>query len=166
MKKLISNYTFNPLSRTVTFDDYAAIDLEGLLLITNVTDNIIIYNFADASVGGGVNNNVVTLSYDTTSMDSADALQIYYDDVNESPALQATLQSLEDMVDYMKILVSNTKTLQTQDVNQRLRVILDNSSTTNVQGTVNTQSVFGEISQRQELSRIQFANGIRSNLVF
>lgn len=85
MKKLISNYTFDPVARTISFADYTAINLEGLLLVTNVTDNQIIYNFADPCFGGGVNGNTVTLTYDTTSMSSTDALQIYYDDNNEGP---------------------------------------------------------------------------------
>ena len=80
MKKLISNYSFNAAARTVTLNDYSTVDLEGILLITNVTDNIIIYNFADPTRGGGISSNVITLVYDTTSMSNSDALQIYYDD--------------------------------------------------------------------------------------
>ena len=46
MKKLITNYTFNPIAKTVVFTDYDTIDLSQVLLITNTTDNQIIYNFA------------------------------------------------------------------------------------------------------------------------
>jgi hypothetical protein len=41
MKKLVSNYTFNTAARQITLSDYTSVDLESLLLITNVTDNII-----------------------------------------------------------------------------------------------------------------------------
>jgi hypothetical protein len=80
MKKLISNYSFNAASKTVTFSDYGSISLENVLLVTNVTSNTIIYNFAQASKGGTVSGNVLTLTYNTTSMSNGDKLQIYYDD--------------------------------------------------------------------------------------
>jgi hypothetical protein len=80
MKKLITNYTFNPTAKTITFNDYSSINLERILLITNVTRNVIIYNFADPNKGGSVSNNVLTLNYDTTGMASTDKLQIFYDE--------------------------------------------------------------------------------------
>lgn len=79
MKRLITNYTFNAATKTVTFAQYGTIELNRVLLITNTTDNIIIYNFADTTKGGTVATNVLTLEYDTAGMDNADALQIYYD---------------------------------------------------------------------------------------
>jgi hypothetical protein len=80
MKRLITNYTFDKTAKTVTFSDYPSIALHRVLLITNVTDGIIIYNFADPSLGGTVSGNVITLTYDTSTMSNADALQVYYDD--------------------------------------------------------------------------------------
>lgn len=75
MKQLVSTYTFDASAKTITF----AIDftLEQMLLITNVTDNIIIYNFADPTCGGSITNNVLTLDYNTTSMNDTDKLQIF-----------------------------------------------------------------------------------------
>jgi len=80
MKTKISNYTFDKTLKTVTFSDYSSIRLDGVLLITNVTSNIIIYNFADPAKGGTVLNNVLTLLYDTSLMNNTDKLLIYYDD--------------------------------------------------------------------------------------
>jgi YD repeat-containing protein len=69
----------------VTFNGYATVDIRGLIIITNVTRNIIVYSYADLespySLGGTASTNVVTLEYDTTKMAAADNLQIYYDDV-------------------------------------------------------------------------------------
>jgi len=76
---LIPEYTFDASAKTVTFDSFATIDIKRVLLITNVTDNIIIYNFADATIGGSATTNVLTLDYNTASMDDADDIQIYYD---------------------------------------------------------------------------------------
>ena len=80
MKKLETNYTFNKTAKTVTLNDYTEILQNGLLLITNVTDNIVIYNFASSSLGGTVSGNTLTLTYDTSSMSDTDNLQIFYDD--------------------------------------------------------------------------------------
>lgn len=77
MKSLISNYTFSAAAKTVTFTDFASIDLNQVLVITNITDNVIIYNFA--ALGGSVAANVLTLDYDTTSMSDTDELQIFID---------------------------------------------------------------------------------------
>lgn len=83
MKKLITGYQFLASNKLVNFTEYNAqnpVALENLLLITNVTDNIIIYNFADSTAGGSINSTSgFLLTYDTTSMDNSDKLQIFYD---------------------------------------------------------------------------------------
>ncbi len=82
----IGSYSFNPATRQVTISGIPdAISLEQLLIITNVTSNVIIYNFADpalgvsAIAGDAVGNDIYTLDYDTTGMASTDRLQIYID---------------------------------------------------------------------------------------
>lgn len=80
MKVQVKNYTFNKTAKTVTFTDYISIDLDSILLITNVTSNVIIYNFANHSLGGTVLNNVLTLTYNTSVMLDTDKLQIFYED--------------------------------------------------------------------------------------
>lgn len=87
MKILITAYTFDASAKTITFTGYGTLSLESVLLITNVTDNIIIYNFADPTKGGTVATNVLTLDYDTTTMDDADDIQIYYDDPSATQAI-------------------------------------------------------------------------------
>jgi len=80
MKKLIDNYTFTASAKTITFNDYEEIIHSGVLLITNVTDGIIIYNFASPLLSGVVANNILTLTYSTVAMSDTDSLQIWYDD--------------------------------------------------------------------------------------
>ena len=82
-KTLIENYTFDATAQTLKVrGNY---NLKEWLLVTNTTDNIIIYNFAQSGKGGTVsydasaNQTTLTLSYNTTSMDDSDALQIYVD---------------------------------------------------------------------------------------
>lgn len=77
MKKLVTSYTFDASAKTITAADFTS--LEAIQLITNVTDNVIIYNFADPSKGGSLSGTTLTLDYDTTSMDDADKLQIFVD---------------------------------------------------------------------------------------
>ena len=80
MKNLVTNYTFDASEKTVTFNEFSAITLERVLIITNVTDGIIIYNFASQNLTGSVSTNILSLVYDTTTMDDADDLQIWYED--------------------------------------------------------------------------------------
>lgn len=95
MKKIILNYSFNAAAKTVTFVDYAAILREGILLIANVADNAIIYNFADPLKGGTVNNNVLLLAYDTAAMDNGDDLLIFYDDAADYPLTDEELRAAD-----------------------------------------------------------------------
>lgn len=138
MKTQILNYTFNKTAKTVTFTDYTTIRLDSLLLITNVTDNIIIYNFASSLLGGTVSGNVLTLTYDTSAMDDTDKLQIFYDDGDIQPAnseLQTTLNSLtetlQELTGRLTVLASMANSGQ-----PALRTIPIASVSTAVTGTV------------------------------
>jgi len=85
MKKLITGYQFLPSTRVVNFPPslYGSqnpVNLESLLLITNVSRGQIIYNFADSATTGVVNSNSgFLLGYNTSSMSTSDKLQIFYD---------------------------------------------------------------------------------------
>jgi len=82
MKTLTTTYalTASPVGK-VQITNYPSITLDQILLITNVTRNIIIYNFADPTKGGYLTGNILTLSATTTSMLSSDRLQIFIDDL-------------------------------------------------------------------------------------
>lgn len=82
MKTLIDDYSFNASTKQITLNELTSIKIEQILLITNITDNTIIYNFADSSLGGSVVGNVLTLKYDTTLMDNLDSLQIFIETPN------------------------------------------------------------------------------------
>lgn len=122
MKQLLSvdtpgSYSFDKTAKTVTFSGLRGdLTLANILLITNVTANTIIYNFADSTKGAvSFNNNVLTLDYDTSAMANTDILQIFLD-------LPSNEESLHDLLRRMnKILESNA----TVDIYQRQRVVLD-----------------------------------------
>lgn len=80
MKVLIPSYTFTAATGEISVLDYSNIKLDQLLLITNVSKNKIIYSFAEPSLGGRIDNNVIVLSADTTAMEDTDSLQIFIED--------------------------------------------------------------------------------------
>ena len=112
MKVKVNNYAFDATAKTVTFTDYEAIRLDSVLLITNVTKNVIIYNFASPKKGGTVAGNVLTLFYDTSKMSSGDKLQVYYED--ERSGLGATEDNqliLNELVETLQELASRLNVL-------------------------------------------------------
>jgi hypothetical protein len=166
MKKLISNYTFNPTSKTITFNDYSLIELESILLITNVSSNQIIYNFADPCYGAGVNGNTVTLVYDTTSMSSSDALQIYYDDTADTPMTEELFQLFNR---FLRLMQSNA-VVDAQD-RQVVRVGTIDGGTintvvnTNAVGTLNALNSVDTRYLLMDVSRNTYANLLRPKLI-
>jgi hypothetical protein len=178
MKVLFQDYTFNASAKTITFNTTDTVRLESVLLVTNVTDNIIIYNFADPSLGGTITNNVLTLTYNTTGMSNADSLQIYLD-LYGTPATEETLNILKDQNDLLRRIIQVVNPLATQDNFQRQRVAVDNAISVatlpNVvigSGTVTTVSsigTYGGIDPRfqfTDAARLTYAQGIRRNLQF
>lgn len=89
MKKLITGYQFLASSKIVNFPPSLygpqnPVNLESLLLITNVSSGQIIYNFADSAATGIANSTSgFLLGYNTTSMSNNDKLQIFYDAPSE-----------------------------------------------------------------------------------
>lgn len=166
MKKLLGtdasgSYSFNKTAKTVTFSGLSqSITLSNILLITNVTANTIIYNFADPTSGAvSFNNNILTLDYDTSAMADGDVLQIFLD-------LPSNEESLHDLLRRMnKILESNATT----DLYQRQRVVVEAigtnranptevNATVPVSGTV-TATVSGGVTIGISSSDLQYAQG-------
>ena len=92
-KTIQSNYyLFDASAREVIIP--GGVQRENLILITNVTDNKVIYNFSDPELTAttysiqtdirNVTTTRVILSYDTTSMSDTDQLQIVVDDFEET----------------------------------------------------------------------------------
>ena len=147
MKVQLTNYAFDKTAKTVTFTDYTSIRLDSVLLITNVTDNIIIYNFAEPTLGGTVATNVLTLIYDTSTMDDTDDLQIFYDDTDVQPSnaeLQTTLNSLTETLQFLAVRLEVLAGMANAG-QPALRVIPIASVSTAVTGsvTVGTLTNFG-----------------------
>ena len=98
-----TNYTFTPSTRTIVIQRY--IPRERLILITNVTTGVPIFNFSDSRLtatsytataaytgaSGGQGTTTLVLAYNTTAMSGADRLQIMIDEVTEFMAPSETL---------------------------------------------------------------------------
>lgn len=135
MKTLITSYLFDASAKTITFLDYSSILLESVLLITNVTDNLIIYNFAVSGKGGTVSGNVLTLVYDTTAMADTDDLQIFYDDGEVGANLAEQLNQEDLLYQINEALQRLSRVASAMGIAADLRVTLL-GGTTAVTGTL------------------------------
>lgn len=145
------SYTFNAASKQVTLllPNNEVVNLDAILLITNVTDNIIIYNFANPSLGGTLVGNTITLTYNTIAMSNSDALQIWY----YSPSSQLVTDLLVDELrNLVNVIGSNTATLNTAG-ELRVATNVSNSSigTVNVVSTVTTVTTVSTLSNQTNI---------------
>jgi hypothetical protein len=151
-------YTFTPGTRTVVLP--RAIQREHLILITNVTSNIVIYNFSDNTLRAtsynvstdnlGNNSTTIVLNYNTSSMSSTDKLQIVVDFFDETfmPA-----ETLLDPVNKLRVsqpqsLIDTDFEYSTQATKWESLGMINNQPFAyyNVYGTLNVsdvQAVFG-----------------------
>ena len=81
-KSLVFDYTFSPSTDSITVDGNVA--LKRVLLITNVTRNIILYNFADGNKGvsswsynPATDSTTFTFEYDCAAMSADDQIQVF-----------------------------------------------------------------------------------------
>ena len=154
MKQTIKNYSFNASAKTVTFTDFSSIDIDRLYLITNVTSNIVIYQFNNNALGGSSSTNVLTLTYNTGSMSNTDHLQIIYDCTVGDPDYDNTV-AIQGVSGGTPIPVSGTITstpcgtqtisgtvTATQSTGTNLHTVVDSGSITANAGTnLNTSAL-------------------------
>lgn len=184
MKTLVQNYTFSASAKQVTLTDYASVNLESLLLITNVTDNIIIYNFADQTKGATISGNIITLEYDTTGMSDSDDLQIFIEDgivAAKDASVQDLITAINSLINkieqnnigsesseaVLRKMINMMQSLAIIDSSNRQRVVVDalNGSLPANQ-SVNMAQVAGFAATDEIINntRRTFANGTRANL--
>lgn len=166
MKVLFQDYTFKASSKKIVFNTTDIVDLAQVLIITNVTDNVIIYNFADPAKGGVIVNNELTLTFDTTTMSDTDSLQIFLDLYGKP--------STDDSVVLLRRLIQLLTPIATQDAQQRQKVTVESMvgatlSTVQTVQAVNNLNNYVGVDARFPIidqARNTFANGIRQNLTY
>jgi hypothetical protein len=115
----VGSYTFDASAKTVTISGITSLLLNQFLLITNTTDNIIIYNFADPSLGGVLTSSgstsILTLTYNTATMSDTDNLQIFLEVADNTEESILLLRRI------LKVLESSAIV----DPRRRQKVVLD-----------------------------------------
>lgn len=173
MKKLVGSditgsYVFNKTAKTITFSGLGLV-ANQLLLITNMTRNSIIFNFADASFGGSFNSNtqVLTLTCDTSAMANNDVLQVFVD----------VPDTMGDAVHFLKRIMHMIKPLTVVTGNGSSRLSIDVANLPTL-GTVTTVSTVSTVTNQTNMggvnafdlmkngSRTAYVHGIRQNLTF
>lgn len=170
MKILFENYTFNAASKQITFNTPSSVSLDQVLVITNVTRNIIIYNFADPSAGGSITNNVLTLTYNTTAMSNGDILQIFLDNL-ATPSSDEMIAVLQEQNDHMLRIIkllepsgrANSAGMQQVDLAGSSAAILNSAYATYYGSTVSTL-IAGEAAFNVQ-TRVAYL-ALRNNLEF
>ena len=108
---IVGGYIFDPAAKTITFTGLQyTITLANILLITNTSANTIIYNFAD-STNGAVSfaSNVLTLDYNTASMNATDVLQIYIDVESYEESLATLLRRMNKLLESNAVVDSKLR---------------------------------------------------------
>ena len=94
----LTTATFDASAQTITATQFSDVGLAGIQLITNVTDNIVVYSFADPTKGGALVGDVLTLDYDTTTMSDTDDLMILVEDGVQTTVVSATDLDIRPLV--------------------------------------------------------------------
>lgn len=113
MKILVSNYLFQPQANRLVLLDFDAarpVKPEMVLLVTNVTRNIILYNFASPGQGAAFFANELTFVVDCAGMEPTDRIQVFYEDGRQQ-ASEELVESLRDLVELLKFLPAVRGTL-------------------------------------------------------
>ena len=112
---IAEQYTFTPSTKTIVISN-RYLRQEQLMLITNVTRNVVMYNFSDPTLGATVTNVInplnaqptctIVLNYNTAAHSSSDKISILVEETNE------TFQPHEILVDPVnKLRVSQPQSL-------------------------------------------------------
>jgi hypothetical protein len=161
------DYTFNAVAKTITFAD--PIVLEQLGIITNIVDGVRIYNPMDASASGTLSGQVLTLTYDTSSMSNSDKLQVFYGEEEGLSGILFTItRLLKTIARAFNIVTTGTGRLSV-DVNSVTGTVGTVTTVTGVTTvtTLTNQTNVGGVNAfelQKAMSRTAFATSVRPNL--
>lgn len=159
---IIDKYSFNPLTKEITFLDNADIKIEGLQLITNLNRGAIIYQFNEQTKGGVLASNVLTLNYDTSTMQSSDVLQIIY-----SSPTGGYFNRMLALLDQIWRATARPEWLVPLSTGKALRMVTDNNSSLNTVATINNLVALNNIDSRELVwaqLRQGYTHGIRNRI--
>lgn len=165
-----SEYTFDASLKTVTITAINPIDLAAFALIVNPVDGIIIFNPRDPTKTGSVATNVLTLTFDTTSMSDSDDLLVLYDDPAYTAnttglATQATLAAVLLSLQTLDNIVSVNRALVTEDNSAAIKAAVEalaaivTGGTLDISGTV---SISGPVTEANSAAILAAALAIQT----
>jgi len=166
-------YSFTPASRTISFDS-SINKLRQVLVVQNLTRSVMLYNFADSTLGGSLTNSVLTLAFDTASHNSGDELLVFFEPNEVDVAVPAKEVTVQDLYYQMSLLLDRLEFGLNLDTAKKLNV---NATATMLSGTITTLTnntnlatgrAFDMPSNRTVESLLDFAfiNGITNNITF
>lgn len=165
---IIDKYIFDANAKTITFPDLLDVRLEGLQLVTNVTAGAIIYQFNQPGKGGTLTGNILMLAFDTSSMNSADKLQIIY-----HPPAGGFFNRIAALLEQIWRATVRPEWLVAISTGKALRTLLDTNSNLNAVTTVTTCATvtnltnFNTIDSRELVwaqMRQAYTHGIRNRI--
>lgn len=144
MKKLCSAYSFDHVAGTIWSPDFQRPDSVLMVVNLNETDPTkrILFNFADVTKSGTVNNttNILTLDTDTSGILNA-VLQIFVDDGLTPPSAELDTQLTDLLREGIGEIVRQLQAIRNDggmaDVSGRVRVAIETPSTFPVSITSN-----------------------------
>ncbi len=148
-----TNYTFTAAAKTITFlGSYASIELSQIKAIINTTDNIVIYQANNPSLGGVFVSPTITLTYNTAAMSNGDALMIVVDFTGQQtmalsePVVIASNQSAIPVSGTITVTPSGTQDTNLKQVNgATVNVGVGAASTGTARVTTSTDSTIGTV---------------------
>lgn len=166
---IFKNYSFSAATSTITFNE--SIYLEGITTITNLSDNVLIYQFNNPLLGGSLSSDrkTLTLVFDTSSMSDADPLQIGYG----VPSPQANNPASEETLAVLKFLLQMLKPLGMTTGAGSNRLSVDVNAVTGAVTSVGTVTTLTNITNignvnsfclMKDTSMNTFSNLVRSRI--
>lgn len=125
--------TFNPGAKTITFSDSNIESLKQILIVTDLTTQVMLYNFADDAVSATFANKTLTLDSIVAGCSSTDELQIFYEPTG-TDTTESIIQAIQELSARLAFLSG------VRGVLSDLRVTPTGSGTQPVSGTVTVSS--------------------------
>ena len=107
-RKVLSSqsYNFNARSKTVSFLLPLVLKKENILMVLNLKENTVIYNFADNTEGGTYSNGILTLDHDTTLMSNSDDLMVIISEEKDD-ILDKILSEIKQSNEFLCLINTN-----------------------------------------------------------
>ena len=103
---------FNPTAKTLDFSLYPSFDVSKLYAVINVTQNTPIYVAGAPGLGiTTTNGSLITLAYNTTTHNTSDVLNVYYETKSGYESNSASEQTLLNIQEVQESILTELKVM-------------------------------------------------------